>query len=173
MDPLLWLLIALFLGVAGGWRLLRRPPAPQRIQISALDPLLDEARSQVQASLPRLQQLLLEHPGRVLIKFRIPRDDGRYQGQWAEVVTHDPGGLQLRTRGLGRRLQLPWSEIEDWQVELDSGVTHGGFTVVAAWRIQHRQSGRWPTAARRWLPRFLDVPDPGSSAGGGGSKPPG
>lgn len=170
MDPMLWLLIALLLGLGGSWRLLtlshREPPA----RILASDPWLIEARARAQQQLPLLRQLLLLHPEQTLIKLRIHRDDAQYQGQWADVIDHDEDGLTVRTRGLGQRRRLAWDELEDWQVELDDGTIRGGFTVVATWAIHHRRSGRWPAAARRWLPRFPDAPVPGSSTGGGGSK---
>ena len=164
------MLVALGLIAVAAWRMLRLEPAEAKPRIIwGDDPLLVAARARAQDTLPRLRQLIDAPGGEALIKLRIDRGDQPYQGQWADIVAHDGTSVQIRIRGSVGVDTLSWDRVEDWQVTLPDGTIHGGHTVVAAWRIRHRQGVALPLGARHQLSRFVDDTGEGP-AGAGGPK---
>ena len=133
------------------------PPRPRPVRIHAADPLLDEARARARSTFERFRRLAARHPGRAMVKVRIDRADGAYRGQWADVVHVGDDVVKAVLRGPGRPVTVSRGELEDWQVEVEGGRWHGGWSVVASWRIRLRETGTLPDEARQHQHRFLDA----------------
>ncbi len=143
-------------GALGWWLMSRPPPPPRRVRIHPEHPRLVKARESAQRTLGVFRQLAAQHPRTAMVKVRVRRRDGEYAGHWADVVDASAERVKASLRGPGRTVELPWTDVEDWQVELPSGAWRGAYTVVAALRIREEAEGRISERDAQWS-RYLDA----------------
>jgi hypothetical protein len=122
-----------------------------------------DAVRRARATIP--QMLSLHAAGRELwVKFPFTPADGAREHVWGRVIRLSGETLHvtLETPLRGHRgpapgeLTVPFSDLEDWQVELPDRTVRGGYTTRAEIALARREGRRLPPHIADMQPRFRD-----------------
>ena len=128
------------------------------------DPLWIAAVERARATIPEM----LEHQrqGReVWVKFPVPTGSGRNEHVWGRITElqgellqctiETPPASPASREALGVT-EIPATEIEDWQVELEDRSIRGGFTTRAQAEIARRDRQKVPPHVEDMIRRMTD-----------------
>jgi len=129
------------------------------------DPLMKEARRLARENITRLRALFPEHQHDTVVRFPLRVKSGKTEYVWGDLLELNDAtaNIFLRTPPIeeadipGRRLTIPTSDIDDWQIEFQDGTLRGGFTNRAVFRITEREEGRLHPTLREELQRYRDA----------------
>jgi uncharacterized protein YegJ (DUF2314 family) len=128
------------------------------------DPLMVEALRKARESIELMRTLYPLHRQDTVVRFPLRVKSGEIEHVWGDLLEFgdDKARVFLRTPPTeeadlpSRTLEVPASEISDWQIEMRDGSLRGGFTNQAMFRIFEREEGAPHPAAKDQLPRFRD-----------------
>lgn len=128
------------------------------------DPLWTSAVQRARASVPAVREY--HDMGReVWVKFPITTRSGAREHVWGRItaVRGDRFECTIETPPTARPAaatfgvtEIPSTELEDWQVELEDGTIHGGFTTRAEAEIARRDGQSVPRHVEDMIRRMAD-----------------
>ncbi len=132
------------------------------------DPLILAAVERAKESWSQFLSIYPEHQEDSIVKFRLRTTDGEIENVWGDLLELESEAAQvyLRTPPVGnvdipdRRMNVPFDDIVDWQVEYRDGTLRGGFTMQATYRIYEREVGHMPPEFLEQLGRYRTIDEP-------------
>ena len=135
------------------WRFfyIARPAVPP-LSIAPDDPLMREATSKAKESIARFRELAAQPNRGIRVKIPFVSSSGTTEFLWAEVLSFRDSQMEVRyltppvthTGRLERLHTHPVSDLEDWQIESESGKYAGGFTMRVMFVRGREQWGSLP-----------------------------
>jgi len=137
---------------------------PPPLVLAPDDPLMNEARQKARATAERLRAYFALHPQSCSAKVLFRTDGGRFEHLWGRVraLSADAVRVTLINRPVTHagpvpvELEIPWHDLDDWEVALPDGRIAGGFTTRVMFVRAKEQWGELPADMADHQSRYVD-----------------